>query len=141
MTFSTWEIYQFLNFPSEKINLTFPRGYVKFFTFPPSYSLFTLGVRKNEEIFTLQVLKVIPNDEKLPMTLHSSLLNQKICGWEFYYFLCLSWFIFTLLSFSYKYFDICIYFQNFDHIFQPSLCVGWKILSKCLKYILMSKYL
>ena len=45
----------------------------------------------------------------------SFFIEQEICGQEFYSFLCLSWFMFTLLTFFYKYFDMNIYSRHFNH--------------------------
>ena len=64
-----------------------------------------ISARRLQEKIRKYLLKVTQNDRKLPMSLHFFFISRKIYDWEFYYFLCLSWFLFTLLTIYYKYFD------------------------------------
>ena len=80
----------------------------------------TQGISAHREK-SIKICSVTQNDGKLPMTLHFFFVSRKTCGWEFSSFLCLSWFLFTVLAIYYKYFATCIYSQHFDHIFNPRI--------------------
>ena len=66
----------------------------------------------------------------------SYLEGRRIFGREFYFFECLSGFLFTLETIYLKCFVTSIYSRHFDHIFQPEHCKGFKkIWSKCWSVI------